>query len=185
MIYQNQPEPTEEESKQVEVLKQGFKRVAGEDMEIDAYELQTVLNMVFTQDFSFKGFGLDTSRSMVAMHDGDMSGKLGYDEFKELLEDLRKWKGVFKKYDQDKSGNLSSMELRLALNSVGFSISNQTFKSLVMRYSNKKGQIEFEDFIVCATRLKTMLTSFKGHDPQGTKFAPYDIDSFIQTTMYS
>ncbi|KAI8788606.1 calpain-B-like isoform X4, partial [Biomphalaria glabrata] len=107
--------------------------------------------------FPFPGFGVDTCRSMVAMHDGDLSGKLGYDEFKNLWEDLTRWKGVFKEFDKDKSGNLSSYELRNALNHVGFHISNRTFKSLVMRYSNKIGQIDFGDFIMCAIRLKTML----------------------------
>ncbi|BFZ11476.1 hypothetical protein BsWGS_14514 [Bradybaena similaris] len=179
------PEPTEQERNQAEILKQSFRKIAGEDMEIDAYELQDILNSVFTKEFAFPGFGIDCARSMVAMHDGDLSGKLGYEEFKELWDDLRRWKGVFKEFDRDQSGNLSSYELRNALNHVGFHISNGTFKSLVMRYSNKSGQIDFGDFIMCAVRLKTMLTSFRGHDPQNSGFAPYDIDSFIQTTLYS
>ncbi|XP_055880800.1 calpain-B-like isoform X2 [Biomphalaria glabrata] len=178
-------EPTDQERAQADALKQSFKYIAGEDMEIDAYELQELLNNVFGKEFPFPGFGVDTCRSMVAMHDGDLSGKLGYDEFKNLWEDLRRWKGVFKEFDKDKSGNLSSYELRNALNHVGFHISNRTFKSLVMRYSNKNGQVDFGDFIMCAIRLKTMLTSFRGHDPQNRGFAPYDIDSFIQITMYS
>ncbi|KAH9519563.1 hypothetical protein Btru_003015, partial [Bulinus truncatus] len=153
------PEPTEQERAQASALKQSFRQIAGEDMEIDAYELQDVLNTVFTKEFKFPGFGVDTCRSMVAMHDGDLSGKLGYDEFKDLWEDLRRWKGVFKEFDKDNSGNLSSYELRNALNHVGFHISNRTFKSLVMRYSNKNGQIDFGDFIMCAIRLKTMLTN--------------------------
>uniref|UniRef100_A0A0B7AGX8 Calpain-3 n=2 Tax=Arion vulgaris TaxID=1028688 RepID=A0A0B7AGX8_9EUPU len=179
------PEPTPQEKSQADALKQSFRRIAGEDMEIDAYELQEILNAVFTKEFSFPGFGIDCSRSMVAMHDGDLSGKLGYDEFKELWDDLRRWKEVFKQFDKDKSGNLSSYELRNALNHVGFHISNRTFKSLVMRYSNKTGNIDFGDFIMCTVRLKTMLTSFKGRDPESSGLAPYDIDGFIQTTMYS
>jgi len=177
--------PTAEEKKQAEALKESFKITAGEDMEIDAYELQEILNAVFTREFTFPGFGIDTCRSMVAMNDGDLSGKLGFDEFKDLWEDLRKWKGVFKEFDQDNSGFLSSFELRNALNSVGFRISNKCFRSLVMRYSDKEGQVNFGDFILCSIRLKTMLTSFRGHDPQKTGFAPYDIDSFVQATMYS
>jgi len=183
------PEPTDDERAQAEVLKESFRVTAGEDMEIDAYELQDILNAVFTKqdmfDFEFPGFGIDTCRSMVAMHDGDMSGKLGFDEFKELWDDLRRWKGVFKDFDKDGSGYLSSMELRNALNHVGFRVSNTCFRSLVMRYSNKEGQVNFGDFILCSIRLKCMLTSFKGHDPEGSGFAPYDIDSFIQATMYS
>ena len=40
----------------------------------------------------------------------------------------------------------------------GFRLSNRTLQSLVMRYSNRDGQVEFGDFIVCAVRLKTMLS---------------------------
>ncbi|XP_041353027.1 calpain-A-like isoform X3 [Gigantopelta aegis] len=183
------PPPTDEEQQQEDALKQSFKRISGEDMEIDAYELRDILNSVFTRDgfleFAFPGFSMDTVRSMVAMHDGDLSGKLGYDEFKSLWVDLRRWKGVFKQFDRDQSGNLSSFELRSALNSVGFHVSNQTLRSLVMRYSNKEGQIEFGDFIMCAVRLKTMLSSFKSADVQGQGVAAFDIESFTQITMYS
>jgi len=38
----------------------------------------------------------------------------------------------------------------------GFLVSNSTFKCLVMRYSDQRGQVYFDDFILCAVRLKTM-----------------------------
>ncbi|XP_025105443.1 calpain-B-like isoform X7 [Pomacea canaliculata] len=186
---EERPAPTAEEKFQEKELKERFKRIAGEDMEIDPYELKDILNVVFTKEdcfeFSFPGFAIDSCRSMVAMHDGDLSGKLGYDEFKDLWADLRQWKGVFKEYDRDKSGNLNSLELRGALHSVGFRLSNKTLQSIVMRYSDKNGNIDFGDFVLCAVRLKTMLTSFRGRDPENKGIAPYDIESFIQTTMYS
>lgn len=37
-------------------------------------------------------FSKDICRSMVAMMDADRSGKLGYEEFKELWVDIRNWK---------------------------------------------------------------------------------------------
>ncbi|XP_067682786.1 calpain-9-like isoform X2 [Haliotis asinina] len=179
------PPPTEEEQQQGDSLRESFRNIAGEDMEIDAYELRDILNSVFTKEFAFEGFSIDCTRSMVAMHDGDLSGKLGYDEFKALWLDLRRWKGVFKDYDRDGSGCLSSYEIRAALKSVGFRLSNLTARSVVMRYSNKEEQIEFGDFIMCAIRLKTMLSSFKSVDPEGQGIGAFDVDTFIQTTMYS
>ncbi|XP_062596939.1 calpain-B-like isoform X9 [Saccostrea cucullata] len=179
------PPPTEEEQEQEQALKSSFRRVAGDDLEIDAYELKDILNAVFTREFSFDGFSLETCRSMVAMHDGDLSGKLGFDEFKVLWADLRRWKGVFKEYDRDKSGKLSSYELRSALHASGFRLSNRTFSALVMRYSSKDGQIEFGDFILCAIRMKTMLASFKNIDVENSGHAAFDLDGFIQTVMYS
>ena len=49
----------------------------------------------------------------------DHSGKLGFDEFSVLWDCLREWKGVFKKYDSDKSGTFNSYELRAALGASG------------------------------------------------------------------
>ncbi|XP_069118046.1 calpain-9-like isoform X4 [Argopecten irradians] len=183
-----EPEATEEEQEQEAALKGSFRRVAGEDMEVDAYELQGILNAVFTkasniENFKFSGFSVDCCRSMVAMHDGDLSGKLGFDEFKELWNDLRKWKAVFKDHDADKSGYLNSYELRNAMNKSGFRLSNRSLNALVMRYSNKEGQIEFGDFIVAAIRLKTMLSTFKSRTQGG--MAAFGVDDFIQTTMYA
>ena len=40
----------------------------------------------------------------------------------------------------------------------GYKISNGTMRGLVQRYSNKKGQIEFDDFIHCVARMKTMFS---------------------------
>ncbi|XP_033735907.1 calpain-B-like isoform X15 [Pecten maximus] len=185
---QEETEPTEEEHEQEAALKGSFRRVAGDDMEVDAYELQGILNAVFTkasnvENFKFSGFSLDCCRSMVAMHDGDLSGKLGFDEFKDLWNDLRKWKGVFKERDTDKSGYLSSYELRQALHQSGFRLSNRSLSALVMRYSNKESQIEFGDFIVAAIRLKTMLSSYKSRS--NGDMAAFSVDDFIQTTMYA
>ena len=39
-----------------------------------------------------QGFSKDICRSMVAMLDTDHSGKLGFDEFKTLWNDIRKWR---------------------------------------------------------------------------------------------
>ncbi|XP_046337551.1 calpain-B-like isoform X1 [Haliotis rufescens] len=172
------PPPTSADSREQEERLARFRTIAGDDMEVDAYELQEVLNFAFTKKFVFPGFSIDVCRSMVALHDGDLSGKLGFEEFRDLWADLKRWEGVFREYDIDRSGSFNSYELRLALNSVGFRLSNRTFQSIVMRYSNKTGQIEFGDFIVCAVRLKTMIEAHRTADFN-------KIDNFIQTTMYS
>lgn len=49
IFIQEIPPPTEEEQEQEQALKASFRRVAGDDMEIDAYELRDILNTVFTR----------------------------------------------------------------------------------------------------------------------------------------
>ena len=42
-----------------------------------------------------EGFSKDICRSMVAMLDVDHSGKLGFEEFKALWNDIRNWRVSF------------------------------------------------------------------------------------------
>ena len=166
-----------------DIIRQTFHKISGEDMEIDAYELKDILNAAFMREFNFDGFSNETCRSMVAMMDKDRSGKLGFEEFKKLWLDLRLWKSVFKKHDKDHSGNFNSFELREAFHTVGFKVSNATFKAMVMRYSGKDGKIAFDDFILCVVRLKSMFETFE-ENKRGSN-AHFSLDDFIQTTMYS
>jgi len=176
---------TEDDVKQNEDMRSAFRKIAGEDMEIDAYELQDIINAAFMKEFKFDGFSADTCRSMVAMMDVDQSGKLGFDEFQKLWNDLRLWKGVFKQFDKDRSGTFNSYELRQAFHSCGFKLSNSTFNALVMRYSHRDGKIYFDDMIHCICRLKAMFETFKEQDSQRSGEAKFSLDEFIQTTMYS
>lgn len=94
---------------------------------------------------------------MIAMLDVDRSGKLGFEEFKSLWTDIRNWKAVFKLYDKEGNNKLSSFELRQALNSAGYRLNNHILNVLVHRYGTKDGFITFDDFMMCAVKLKSMI----------------------------
>jgi len=179
-------EVTEADAAEERLVRDVFKQTSGEDLEVDAYELREILDEHFKKDmklrprFNFSGFSLECCRSLVAMKDGDHSGKLGYEEFKELWADMRTWKKIFKEFDADDSGFFNSHELRMALNSVGYKVSNSSFNCLVMRYSGPQGRIYFDDWILCVARLASMFGTYKTI-PQGK----FSLDQFIKTTMYS
>lgn len=101
---------------------------------------------------------------MVAMMDVDSSGKLGFEEFQTLLNDIAKWKAVFKLYDRDHSGKLSGFELREALNSAGYKLNNKILNALAHRYSSRDGMVSFDDFIMCSVKIKTMIGKFRYDD---------------------
>ena len=44
-------EPTPKESAADKEMREAFKKIAGEDMEVDAYELQDILNATFKRGF--------------------------------------------------------------------------------------------------------------------------------------
>jgi len=176
---------TQDDANQEQQVRALFKNISGEDLEVDAYELQNILNSQFMREFKFSGFSLETCRSIVSMLDLDKSGKLGYDEFKRLWGELRQWKKIFREFDTDNSGTLNSFELRQALNSAGMRVSNMTFNAMVMRYADQSGKLEFDEFIHCAVRLKNMFAIYKDMCVDSKPPAMFEVDEFIQTTMYS
>lgn len=104
-----------------------------------------------------QSFSKDICRSMIAMHDVDQSGKLNIGEFQILISEIIKWNHVYKTYDRDNSGKLNTFELREALESSGFKLNNRVLNALVHRYGTRETLIEFDDFVMCAAKLKAML----------------------------
>uniref|UniRef100_A0A4D5R9T0 Calpain B n=1 Tax=Scolopendra viridis TaxID=118503 RepID=A0A4D5R9T0_SCOVI len=168
-----------------DALKESFRKIAGDDLEIDAYELKEVLDFVLQKEFEFGGFGLNLCRAMVAMMDTDRSGKLGLEEFMQLWQSVVTWKNVFKLYDKDNSGALNTFELRSALTSAGYSMNWKVLRILRFRYGNKDGTISFEDFIGCAVKLKNMIDLFRKKDVKKLNLANFTIEEWIEATMYA
>ncbi|XP_011153616.1 calpain-B isoform X6 [Harpegnathos saltator] len=174
-----------EQDRNTEKVREFFKKLAGDDLEVDWMELKDILDFAMRKDTQDRGFSKDICRSMVAMLDVDHSGKLGFEEFKTLWNDIRKWRAVFKLYDKDESGYLSAFELRQALNSAGYRLNNHILNILVHRYGTKDGKITFDDYIMCAVRLKTMIDIFRERDPDQTNTATFTMEEWIEKTLYS
>ncbi|XP_014489405.1 PREDICTED: calpain-A-like isoform X3 [Dinoponera quadriceps] len=174
-----------EQDGNTEKVREFFKKLAGDDLEVDWMELKDILDFAMRKDTRDKGFSKDICRSMVAMLDVDHSGKLGFEEFKTLWNDIRRWRAVFKLYDRDESGHLSAFELRQALNSAGYRLNNHILNILVHRYGTKDGRITFDDYIMCAVRLKTMIDIFRERDPDQTNTATFTMEEWIEKTLYS
>ncbi|KAF3425410.1 hypothetical protein E2986_03415 [Frieseomelitta varia] len=174
-----------DQDRNAEKVREFFKKLAGDDMEVDWMELKEILDFAMRKETSGKGFSKDVCRSMVAMLDTDHSGKLGFEEFKTLWNDIRKWRAVFKLYDKNESGQLSAFELRQALNSAGYRLNNHILNILVHRYGTKDGMITFDDYIMCAVRLKTMIDIFRERDPDSTNTATFTMEEWIEKTLYS
>ncbi|XP_037918203.1 calpain-A isoform X4 [Hermetia illucens] len=138
-----------------------------------------------TSVMNYDGFSKDVCRSMVAMMDVDQSGKLGFEEFRVLLNDIAHWKAVFKSYDRSNSGRLSAFELRDALNTAGYRLNNRVLNALCHRYGSRDGTISFDDFIMCAVKIKTMISIFKERDTDGTNMATFSMDEWVEKTVYN
>ncbi|KAL1783249.1 calpain small subunit 1, partial [Sigmodon hispidus] len=92
------------------------------------------LNKVVTRhpDLKTDGFGIDTCRSMVAVMDGGTIGKLGFEEFKYLWNNIKKWQATYKCFDADGSGTISSRELPGAFEAAGFHLKEHLYNMIIL-----------------------------------------------------
>ncbi|CAB1344720.1 unnamed protein product [Coregonus sp. 'balchen'] len=141
-----------------------FAQLSGEDMEISVRELRTILNRVVTKHGS---------------------ARLGIVEFQILWNKIRKWLGIFRQFDLDKSGCMSSYEMRLALESAGFKLNNRLNQVLVARYSENE-VIDFDNFVCCLVKLEAMFKAFQEFDREGTGTAKMNITEsvFVSQWLY-
>lgn len=92
---------------------------------------------------------------------------------------------VFKLYDKDRTNKLNGYELREALGSAGYHLNNHVLNSLVYRYGSSDKTISFDDFIMCAVKVKTMIEHFKEKDFDNTNKATFTMDEWITRALYS
>ncbi|XP_028027615.1 calpain-A-like isoform X4 [Bombyx mandarina] len=136
------------------------------------------------QELQGQGFSKDVCRSMIAMLDKDGSGGLGFEEFKSLWIDLRNWRAVFRLYDVERRGAVPASHLRDALHSAGYTVNAHVLNVLAHRYGTTDGYIQFDDFIMCAVRLKTMIDTFNSRS-SGGDYATFSLEEWLNRTVYS
>nr|XP_007986541.1 calpain-2 catalytic subunit isoform X2 [Chlorocebus sabaeus] len=158
-----------------------FAQLAGEDAEISAFELQTILRRVLAkrQDIKSDGFSIETCKIMVDMLDSDGSGKLGLKEFYILWTKIQKYQKIYREIDVDRSGTMNSYEMRKALEAAGFKMPCQLHQVIVARFADDQLIIDFDNFVRCLVRLETLFKIFKQLDPENTGTIELDLISWL------
>uniref|UniRef100_A0A8C1X579 Calpain-3 n=1 Tax=Cyprinus carpio TaxID=7962 RepID=A0A8C1X579_CYPCA len=175
------PASTGEESEEDQQFLSFFQQIAGDvstgeplsaggsQMEISANDLKDVLNKVVSKykDIHTEGFSRESCRSMIALMDMDGKGRLNLQEFRQLWNKIKQWQGIFKGYDFDHTGTISSYEMRNTINDAGFRLNNQLYDIITMRYANENMNIDFDSFVSCLVRLEGMFRAFQAFDQGG------------------
>ncbi|XP_008583456.1 PREDICTED: calpain-3 isoform X4 [Galeopterus variegatus] len=182
-----QPDNSDQKSEEQQHFRNIFKQIAGDDMEICADELKSVLNTVVNRHKELKtqGFTLESCRSMIALMDTDGSGRLNLQEFHHLWKKIKAWQKIFKHYDTDQSGTINSYEMRNAVNDAGFHLNSQLYDIITMRYADKHMNIDFDSFICCFVRLEGMFRAFNAFDKDGDGIIKLNVLEWLQLTMYA
>uniref|UniRef100_A0A8C7C3L3 Calpain 9 n=1 Tax=Oncorhynchus kisutch TaxID=8019 RepID=A0A8C7C3L3_ONCKI len=160
------PSLPEEETDEEKGLRRMFEKIAGSDQAISAMELQQVLNGVLSRrrEIKFDGLSLNTCHSIINLMDVDNSGQLEFQEFKVFWEKMKKWIMLFISYDTDRSGKMSSYELRIALKAAGMHLNTKLLQLLGLRFADENYDIDFDDYLTCIIRLENMFRVFQALD---------------------
>ncbi|KAM9454324.1 calpain-9 [Clarias gariepinus] len=181
------PEPSkpEEETKEEKGLRKLFEQIAGSDQAISAQELQGLLNGVLSRrkEIKFDGVSLSTCHSIINLMDVDGSGMIEFQEFKVFWEKMKKWMMLFLSFDTDRSGCMSTYELRSALKSVGMQLNNQLLQLMALRFGDENFQIDFDQYLTCIVRLESMFRVFQALDTQNRGEVTMNFQQFLLLSM--
>ncbi|XP_072554924.1 calpain-1 catalytic subunit-like [Paramormyrops kingsleyae] len=129
--------------------------------EVDAEQLQKLLNENVVTDMSSGGFGLEMCRSIVAMMDLSVTGTLKNAEFSRLWKRVQAYKDVFIRKDVSRTGKLSLQELRNAIQTAGVTVSDDLLNLVALRHGSSSREITLESFIFLMLRLHSLNKIFK------------------------
>lgn len=75
------------------------------------------------------------------------------------------WQNCFRSFDTDGSGSIDKNELKTALTSFGYRLSDWLVEMLVRKFDRiGQGTILFDDFIQCCILLYTLTSAFRQYD---------------------
>ncbi|MQL72421.1 hypothetical protein Taro_004725 [Colocasia esculenta] len=147
---------------------------------IDDKELQRALSS-YNQSFSLR-----TVHLLMFLFTGTNVHKIGPKEFISVFYSLQNWRGIFERFDRDRSGKIDSNELRDALLSLGFAVSPVVLDLLVSKFDKSGGKnraIEYDNFIECCLTVKGLTEKFKEKDTSYTGMANFTYEAFMLTVL--
>uniref|UniRef100_A0A7N6FHF1 Calpain 1, (mu/I) large subunit a n=1 Tax=Anabas testudineus TaxID=64144 RepID=A0A7N6FHF1_ANATE len=127
-------------------------------------------------------FELSLHNNMIVVIVKDGSARLGLVEFQILWNKIRKWLVIFRDFDLDKSGAMSSYEMRLAVEAAGIIDLINLPIILVARYAENE-MIDFDNFICCLVKLEAMFRSFQQLNKDGAGVAELNLTEWLYLTM--
>ncbi|XP_068436937.1 calpain-1 catalytic subunit-like [Clinocottus analis] len=160
--HEEEEEPMKfENSEDDEKKRTLFRQYSDKYEEVDAELLQKLLNeRVLKGDLKSGGFSIDACRSMVALMDTSITGKLNGEEFVRLWKKVAMYKDIFFRSDVSQTGTLSLSELRNAIMASGTRMNDDILNLMAVRYG-ASGQITLESFISLVLRFDSMNQIFK------------------------
>ncbi|KAF9905501.1 Programmed cell death protein 6 [Linnemannia zychae] len=129
-------------------------------------------------------FNYETVRLMMNMFDTDNSGMINFAEFSGLWQYIEEWRTCFAAFDQDKSGSIDFNELRTAMRSFRYNLSDDFLRLLIKKYDRTgKGDVSFDNFVQIAVTVKSLTDAFMRIDKEGRGFATIGYEQFLELVV--
>ncbi|CAG5080864.1 Similar to CalpC: Calpain-C (Drosophila melanogaster) [Cotesia congregata] len=92
-----------------------FLQLADEHKTVNAFELQELLEACLPNDYIKSCASMEVCRQVVLTMDNSGSGRLEFNDFKDLMCSLKYWQAAFKNHTKERTGILKAERLRDAL----------------------------------------------------------------------
>jgi len=151
----DQAEPTDA------FLQQVFRKVdTDKSGAISSNELQAALS-----NGTWSPFNPETVRMMIGMFDRDGSSTIDFQEFRALWKYVSDWEKCFRRFDLDGNGSIDKHELKTALSSFGYRLSDPFYELLIRKFDRTgRGTVAFDDFIQACVSIQTLTNAFRQYD---------------------
>ncbi|KAG0037250.1 Programmed cell death protein 6 [Podila clonocystis] len=134
-------------------------------------------------------FNIETVRLMMNMFDTDNSGLINFAEFSGLWKYIEEWRTCFSAFDQDKSGSIDFNELRTAMRSFRYNLSDDFLRLIIKKYDKRgkkpegRGDVSFDNFVQIAVTVKSLTDAFMRIDREGKGYATIGYEQFLELVV--
>lgn len=167
--------------------KSSFHRYMDQGLDIDASQLQSLLNQEYLTGPPGDTFSLDQCQSIMALMDLKVNGRLDREEFARLQSRLIHCQHVFQ-HIQRSQGVLRSSDLWEVIESTDFLsgvlLSKELLSLMTLRYSDSSGRLSFPSLVCFLIRLETMSKAFRNLSKDGKSIYLTEME-WMNLVMYS
>ncbi|XP_017778578.1 PREDICTED: programmed cell death protein 6-like [Nicrophorus vespilloides] len=129
---------------------------------------------------SWSPFNPETVRLMIGMFDRQNKGQVSFEDFGALWKYVTDWQNCFRTFDRDNSGNIDKNELKHALTTFGYRLSDGLVDTMLRKFDRHgNGTILFDDFIQCCIILYTLTSAFRQHDTDSDGVITIHYEQFL------